>query len=103
MGGLKIVGVLLSSLLLAACSAAYARRHPATLTADEAIAFANASAIHQGVHLEEWYPPKADFDVVGGECTWFVMYYSKNDTLMPGHFSVLVNDHTHRAVVHGGM
>lgn len=103
MGRLKTLGVLIASLLVAACSSAPRREHPARLTADEAIAFANASGIREGADLAEWHPPKALFDFVGGECTWFVMYYSKSDTLMPGHFSVLVNDHTHRAAVYGGM
>ncbi len=103
MGWPKPLGVFISLLVLTACSSAPRRDHPARLTADEAITLANASAIHEGVDLTEWHPPRTEFDLVAGECTWLVMYYSKDDTLMPGHFSVFVNDHTHRAVLHGGL
>lgn len=90
------------SLALAACSACPRGEHQPSLSIAEAVKFANAAAVSEGYELSRYAPPKAHHEFVANDCTWAVFYDAKSES-MPGHFSVYVNDHTHRALVAGGM
>jgi hypothetical protein len=64
-----------------------------TLTAEKAIALANAEATKQGRDLDEYDPPKAQYDSAVKGKDWTVFYEGK--TKAPGnHFLVWVNDET---------
>ena len=92
----------LALLLLSACAACPRGEHSARLTRNDAIALANAAAASEGYDLSQWHPPKAEYEFVTKDCTWFVSYDTKTN-IMPGHFSVTVDDRTQRAIVAGGL
>jgi hypothetical protein len=68
----------------------------------EVIRIADSLARDEGYDLSKWHRPTAHFDYVEQDCTWFVSY-NAIDNIMPGHFSVIVNDNTSRAELFGGM
>jgi hypothetical protein len=96
------VPVSLALVLLSACAACPRGEHSAHLTRNDAIALADTAATSEGYDLSQWYPPKAEYEFVARDCTWFVSYDAKTN-IMPGHFSVSVDDLTQRATVTGGL
>ena len=87
---------------IAGCAACPAgRKHEPSLTKAQVIETANRAATKVGYRINEYTTPEAHFEYADHACKWSVLY-DRNDDLMPGHFSVIIDDISTEAEVFGG-
>ena len=89
-------------LLVASCNACHRPDPTPKLAEAEVIRIADSLAREHGYDLSKWHRPVAHFNYVEQDCTWFVSY-DAIDNMIPGDFSVIINDNTRRVDLFGGM